>query len=94
MVRADLDGTANVLRIADPRGPARGRTRRRGGPPTRPGTAAPRPAARHGAAGRASAVCDAAAAGEHGRTLGYRPAYAGRSRPAFVALPVVAFRSG
>ena len=41
-----------------------------------------------------STIGDAAAAGETDWTLGYRPAYRGTEPPAaFVALPVVAFRS-
>ena len=96
MVRADLDGTANVLRIADP---------------ARAGAAACDASARRAAdaardayphvqqldtALRAAllAVCDAASNGETDWTLGYRPAYRGTEPPtAFVALPVVAFRS-
>ncbi len=97
VVRADLDGTANVMRIADP---------------ARAGAAACDASARRAAdaardayphvqqldtALRAAllAVCDAASNGETDWTLGYRPAYRGTEPPtAFVALPVVAFRSG
>ena len=97
VVRADLDGTANVLRIADP---------------ARAGAAACDASARRAAdAARDAyphvqqldtalravllAVCDAASNGETDWTLGYRPAYRGTEPPpAFVALPVVAFRSG
>jgi hypothetical protein len=97
VVRADLDGTANVLRIADP---------------AWAGAAACDASARRAAdaardayphvqqldtALRAAllAVCDAASSNETDWTLGYRPAYRGTEPPpTFVALPVVAFRSG